>query len=103
MYAVIRTGGKQYRVMENDILNVERLAGEEGSSLIFDEVLAVGEGENLNVGEPLVEGAKVEAEILAQDRAKKIIVFKFKRRQGYKRTRGHRQYFTRLRIKSITA
>jgi len=101
MYAVIRTGGKQYRVKEGDIFNIERLPGDEGSAVTFDEVLALGEGEDLKLGAPLLEGAKVEAEILTQGRAKKILVFKFKRRQGYKRMRGHRQYFTRVRVKSI--
>ena len=101
MYAVIRTGGKQYRVKEGDIFNIERLPGDEGSAVTFDEVLALGEGEGLTLGAPLIAGAKVEAEILTQGRAKKILVFKFKRRQGYKRMRGHRQYFTRVRVKSI--
>ena len=102
MYAVIKTGGKQYRVAEGDIFAVERLDGEQGSTITFDNVLAVGSGEGLKLGKPTLEGAKVEAEVLAQGRAKKVIVFKFKRRKGYKRTKGHRQYFTRLRVKSIT-
>jgi large subunit ribosomal protein L21 len=103
MYAVIKTGGKQYRVSEGDILAVERLEGEQGSILTFDRVLAVGGGEGLKLGKPFLEGAKVEAEVLTQGRAKKVLVFKFKRRKGYKRTKGHRQYFTRLRVKSINA
>ena len=102
MYAVIKTGGKQYRVAEGDVLAVERLDGEQGSTITFDDVLAIGSGDGLKLGKPTVEGAKVEAEVLAQGRAKKVIVFKFKRRKGYKRTKGHRQYFTRLRVKSIT-
>ncbi len=103
MYAVIKTGGKQYRVSEGDILAVEKLEGEQGSTITFDNVLAVGGGEGLKLGKPFLEGAKVEAEVLVQGRAKKVLVFKFKRRKGYKRTKGHRQYFTRVRVKSINA
>lgn len=103
MYAVIRTGGKQYRVKEGDILSVERLPGEVGDSITFDDVLLVGEGENLTIGSPVIEGAAVNAEIKLQARARKIIVFKFKRRKNYKRKKGHRQYFTRVEIKSISA
>jgi large subunit ribosomal protein L21 len=103
MYAVIKTGGKQYRVAEGDVLALERLEGEKGSTITFDHVLAIGGGDGLKLGKPTLEGAKVEAEVLAQGRAKKVIVFKFKRRKGYKRTKGHRQYFTRVRVKSITA
>ena len=101
MHAVFRTGGKQYRVAEGDIFAVERLPGEKGETITFDDVLAVGTGSTIKVGSPTVAGAKVEATILAQGRAKKVIVFKFKRRKGYKRTKGHRQYFTRVRITSI--
>ncbi len=103
MYAVIRTGGKQYRVAEGDVVNVERLAGDVGSKIAFDDVLAVGQGSDLKLGTPTISGAKVEAEILAQERAKKIIVFKFKRRKGYKRTKGHRQYYTRVKVTSIAS
>ncbi|MEZ4286760.1 MAG: 50S ribosomal protein L21 [Polyangiales bacterium] len=102
MYAVIQTGGKQYRVEEGDTLRVEKLAGEVGSDISFSEILMVG-GESVAVGKPFVNGAKVTAEILAQDRAKKIIVFKMKRRKNYRRKNGHRQPFTELRIKSIQA
>lgn len=103
MYAVIKTGGKQYRVSEGDILAVERLEGDIGSTISFDSVLAVGGGEGLKIGKPFLEGATVDAEVLVQARAKKVLVFKFKRRKGYKRTKGHRQYFTRVRVKSINA
>lgn len=103
MYAVIKTGGKQYRVAEGDVLAVERLDGEPGSTITFDHVLAVGTGEGLKVGTPTIDGAKVDVEVIAQGRAKKVLVFKFKRRKGYKRTKGHRQYFTRVRVKSINA
>ncbi len=103
MYAVIKTGGKQYRVKEGDVFNVERLREDVGAELTFDEVLAVGEGASIKIGKPHVAGAKVSATIVAQDRARKIIVFKFKRRKNYQRKRGHRQYFTRIKINSISA
>lgn len=103
MYAVIRTGGKQYRVQEGDVLSIERLPGDVGSKISFDEVLAVGNGDGLKVGAPTVAGAKVDAEIVLQARARKVIVFKFKRRKNYKRTKGHRQYFTRVKISGISA
>lgn len=101
MYAVIRTGGKQYRVKEGDELNLERLEGEVGSAITFDDVLAKGEGANLEVGAPTLSGATVSAEIVRQARAKKVLVFKFKRRKNYKRTKGHRQYYTRVKITGI--
>lgn len=102
MYAVIKTGGKQYRVTEGDRLRVEKLAGEVGSSLTFDEVLMLG-GETVAIGTPLVAGAKVTAEIVAQDRDKKVIVFKFRRRKNYRRKRGHRQPFTEIKITGVRA
>lgn len=102
MYAVFKTGGKQYRVSEGDTLRVEKLAGDVGAELEFGEVLMLG-GDKVAVGKPLVEGAKVTAEILGQDRAKKIIVFKMKRRKRYRRKAGHRQPYTELRIKSVSA
>ncbi len=103
MYAVIRTGGKQYRVQEGDVLSVERLPGDVGSTIAFDDVLLVGEGADVTIGAPTVAGAVVNAEITLQARARKIIVFKFKRRKNYKRKKGHRQYFTRVQVKSISA
>jgi large subunit ribosomal protein L21 len=103
MHAVIKTGGKQYRVAEGDVLNVETLAGEAGDTIAFDEVLAVGDGADIKIGTPIVEGAKVEAEILDQTRGEKIIVFKKKRRQGYRRTAGHRQNLTVVRVTGISA
>ena len=102
MYAVIKTGGKQYRVAQGDRLRVEKLPGEPGAKVTFDEVLMIG-GDKVAVGAPLVKGAKVSAEIVAQDRAKKIIVFKFRRRKNYRRKRGHRQPYTELKITGITA
>ena len=102
MYAVIKTGGKQYRVSEGQKLRVERLAGEPGQSVEFNEVLLVS-GDSLKVGQPLVTGATVSAEILTQDRDKKIIVFKLRRRKNYRRRAGHRQPYTELKITSIKA
>ena len=104
MYAVIRTGGKQYRVAPGDKVRVEKLPGNVGDTVTFGEVLLVGGDnvQNLKVGQPLVSGAKVEAKIVAQDRAKKLIVFKFRRRKNYRRKTGHRQPFTALEITGIT-
>lgn len=99
-YAVIRTGGKQYRVKQGDTLHVEKLDGNVGDSITLSDVLLVG-GDALKVGTPLVAGAKVEAKITAQDRGKKIIVFKFRRRKNYRRKTGHRQPFTALEITNI--
>lgn len=102
MYAVIRTGGKQYRVSEGDKLRVERLPGDVGSSIAIEDVLMIG-GDSPKVGAPTVSGAKVTAEIVAQDRAKKVIVFKFKRRKNYRRKRGHRQHYTEIKVTGIQA
>jgi large subunit ribosomal protein L21 len=105
MFAVIRTGGKQYRVAEGDVIKVERLAdAEPGATIALSEVLMVGgEGADATVGAPLVAGASVAAEVIAQDRGPKIIVFKKKRRQNYRRKNGHRQDLTVLRITGISA
>lgn len=103
MYAVIKTGGKQYRVEEGQRLRVEKLPGNPGETIELDQVLLVAGGETPKIGQPLVEGAKVSAEILAQDRAKKIIVFKLKRRKNYRRKYGHRQPYTELKITGIHA
>jgi len=103
MYAVIKTGGKQYRVEQGDTLALERLDGDTGAQLTFDEVLLVGNDDATTIGRPLVQGASVKATIIEQGRAKKIIVFKFRRRKNYKRKKGHRQYFTRVRIDAIAA
>ncbi len=101
MYAVIKTGGKQYRVVEGDTLQVEKLPGAAGDKVSFDEVLMVG-GDKAKVGTPLVKGASVKAEIVSQDRDKKIIVFKMRRRKNYRRKQGHRQPFTQVRITGIS-
>ena len=102
MYAVIRTGGKQYRVNEGGHLRVEKLPGAVGDKLEFPEVLMLG-GDKLAVGKPFVSGAKVTAEIVAQGRDKKIIVFKIRRRKRYRRHGGHRQPYTELKITGIRA
>ncbi len=102
MYAVFITGGKQYRVAQGDKLRVEKLPGSVGDAVAFSEVLLIG-GDAVKIGKPMVAGAKVEAKIVAQDRAKKIIVFKFRRRKNYRRKNGHRQPFTALEITGITA
>ena len=102
MYAVIKTGGKQYRVSQGDRLRVEKLPGNVGDAVSFGEVLLVGSGDGVKVGAPLVSGAKVEAKIVAQDRAKKLVIFKFRRRKTYRRKSGHRQPFTALEITGIS-
>ena len=97
MYAVIKTGGKQYKVTSGDVLKIEKLAGEEGSEVIFDQVLAI----DSTVGTPLVEGACVKATVLKQARDTKVIVFKKKRRQNYRRKNGHRQSITLVKITDV--
>ncbi|MBQ7976435.1 MAG: 50S ribosomal protein L21 [Clostridia bacterium] len=101
MYAVIVTGGKQYKVSEGDTLFIEKLTAEEGEAVTFDQVLMVGDGENVTVGAPAVEGATVEAKVLKNGKAKKIYVFKMKRKKNYRRKKGHRQPFTKVEITKI--
>ncbi len=101
MYAVIVTGGKQYRVSKGETVRVERLAADEGAKVEFDKVLMVGEGENVNVGAPYVKGGKVSAKVKAHGRGRKVKVVKFKRRKNYLRTKGHRQDYTEVEITSI--
>src|SRR5579872_4344463 len=101
MFAVIRTGGKQYKVAEGDVIAVEKLVGEPGAAIELPEVLMVGEGASATAGTPLVSGASVSAELVEHRRADKIIVFKKKRRQNYRRKNGHRQHQTVLRITEI--
>lgn len=103
MFAVIRTGGKQYKVASGDVIRVEKLAGEPGATISLDDVLMVSDGGSTSVGTPVVAGASVTAEVVAQDRGPKIIVFKKKRRQNYRRKNGHRQDLTVLRITGIQA
>jgi large subunit ribosomal protein L21 len=101
MFAVIRTGGKQYKVAQGDVIAVEKLAAEPGAEIEFDEVLMVADGPDIATGAPLVAGVRVGATVVAQRRAKKIIVFKKKRRHNYRRKKGHRQQETVLRITEI--
>ena len=103
MYAVIKTGGKQYRVAKDEIIAVEKLAGEAGASLDLSEVLMLGDDKGTTIGSPLVEGASVSAEVVEQTRGDKIIVFKKKRRKNYRRKKGHQQDLTVLRITDINA
>ena len=101
-YAVIKTGGKQYRVATGDKLRVESLAAEVGSELVIDQVLAIGQGEALKVGAPLVSGAQVRAKVIAQGLGDKIKIFKLRRRKHYQKHQGHRQQFTEIEITGIT-
>lgn len=101
MFAVIKTGGKQYRVAAQDLLQIEKVVGDAGDVIEFNEVLMVGEGADATVGAPFVDGALVTAEVVEQGRARKVIAFKKRRRQNSKRTRGHRQHLTTVRISEI--
>ncbi|MBV9248911.1 MAG: 50S ribosomal protein L21 [Acetobacteraceae bacterium] len=102
MFAVIRTGGKQYRVTPNAVLKVEKLEAEPGATITFTDVLAVGDGDgNLMIGAPTISGASVTATVIAQDRLKKVIIFKKRRRQNSRRKNGHRQHVTVLRVADI--
>jgi large subunit ribosomal protein L21 len=100
MYAVIRTGGKQYRVAEGDVLRIEKITGDVGSDVTFDEVLMVGGSESPKVGQPLVGGARVTGKIVAQDRFRKVLHFR-KEKEGWTRRRGHRQPYTEVKVTSI--
>ncbi|MBW1645810.1 MAG: 50S ribosomal protein L21 [Deltaproteobacteria bacterium] len=102
MYAVVKTGGKQYKVAPGQVIKVERLAGEAGDQVEFSDVLAVVKDGEVTVGRPRVENARVSGEIVGQQRAKKILVFKSKRRKGYRKMRGHRQYVTEVKINEIS-
>lgn len=103
MFAIVKTGGKQYRVEMNSVIKVEKLEGESGSTIELDTVLMLFDGVTATIGEPIVVGAKVEATVVAQARAPKVIVFKKKRRHNYRRKKGHRQPMTILRISNIIA
>ncbi|WND01453.1 50S ribosomal protein L21 [Temperatibacter marinus] len=103
MFAIVKTGGKQYRVNEGDVLKVEKLEGDNGSSITFKDILMVGDESGVKVGSPLVKGAKVTAEILDQIKGDKVTVFKKKRRHNYRRKKGHRQLITVLRVTKIAA
>lgn len=101
MYAVIETGGKQYRVQEGDVVFVEKLDAQEGDVVNFDKVLIVSKDGDINAGKPYVDGAKVEGTVLEQGKAKKIIVFKYKAKKNYRKKQGHRQPFTKVKIEKI--
>ncbi len=103
MYAVIQTGGKQYRVAEGDTLRVEKLAADAGAAVELDKVLMLGEGDDVKVGKPYVEGGKVTATVKAHGRSKKIKIVKFKRRKQYLKRQGHRQWYTELEVTGISA
>ena len=102
MYAILATGGKQYKVAEGDIITIEKLGVEAGEKVTFDQVLAIG-GEELKVGTPTVSGATVEASVVKEGRGKKVIVYKYKRKTGYHKKNGHRQAFTQVKIEKINA
>ena len=102
MHAIIETGGKQYKVAEGDTLFIEKLPVEAGEAVTFDKVLAVIDGENVTVGTPVVEGAKVAASVVKNGKGKKVIVFKYKPKKGYRRKQGHRQPYTKVTIGKIS-
>ena len=101
IYAIVATGGKQHKVSPGQVIDVEQIPGDEGSSVELDNVLFVSDGDNITVGQPAVDGAKVKATIVRQDRKRKVIVFKYKNKIRYRRKRGHRQPYTRLSIDQI--
>jgi large subunit ribosomal protein L21 len=103
MYAVVRTGGKQYRVSEGDDIRIEKIPGTVGEAVTFEDVLMIGGTDEVQIGKPVLSGATVAGRILEQDRHRKVIVFKFKRRKGYQKKQGHRQAFTRVQITGIQA
>ena len=103
MYAVVNSGGKQYKVQKGEILKVEKISGDVGNPVTFDRVLMFSDGENVSIGQPLLDGVSVEGHIVEQGKARKIIVFKYKRRKRFRRKNGHRQEFTAVQIDSINA
>ena len=103
MYAIVNTGGKQYKIQQGDVLRVEKIPGEVGSPVSFDKVLMFSDGENVNIGRPVLDNVAVKGHIVDQGKGKKIIVFKYKRRKRYRRKLGHRQQYTEIKIDSIDA
>ena len=103
MYAIVESGGKQYKVAKGDLIKVERIAGKEGDVVEFDKILLLKDDKGVTVGNPSVKGAKVVGRVKAHGRANKIVVFKFKRRKNYRRKQGHRQYYTLLTIEDISS
>ena len=102
MYAIIATGGKQYKVAEGDVIKVEKLDVEDGATVTFDQVLVVS-NDGMKIGNPTVEGATVTAKVIETAKARKVIVYKYKRKSGYHKKNGHRQYFTKVQIEKINA
>lgn len=103
MYAVIKTGGKQYKVAAGEKLKIEKLAGDVGSKVVIDKVLMIADGDNTTIGAPLIAGATVNATVLSHGRADKVMIFKFRRRKHYRKTQGHRQSYTEIQIGEILA
>ncbi len=103
MYAVIKTGGKQYKVEQGSTIRVEKLEGDAGKTLEIDQVLLVADGENFKIGTPVVAGARVTCQIVAQEKGEKLLIFKFRRRKAYRKKTGHRQPYTALKITNISA
>ena len=103
MYAIVNTGGKQYKIQQGDVLRVEKIPGEVGSPVTFDKVLMFSDGENVKIGRPLLDNVAVKGHILDQGKGKKIVVFKYKKRKRYRRKLGHRQQYTEIKIDSIEA
>ena len=103
MYAIVNTGGKQYKVCQGEVLRIEKIPGDVGSPVSFDKVLMFSDGENVNIGQPMLDNVTVNGHIVEQGKAKKIIVFKYKKRKRYRKKQGHRQQYTAVRIDSIEA
>ena len=102
MYAIIETGGKQFKVSEGDVLRVEKLGVAAGESFVFDKVIAVSDGNNLSIGAPYVSGATVDATVIGDGRAKKVVIFKYKPKKGFRKKKGHRQPYTQVKIEGIS-
>ena len=103
MYAVIKTGGKQYRVVAGEKIKVEKLVGDVGTTVSLDQVLMLADGDKVTIGSPIVKGASIEATVLSHGRGDKVMIFKFRRRKHYRKTQGHRQSYTEIQIGAITA
>ena len=102
MYAIIETGGKQFKVVEGDVLHVEKLGVAAGETFVFDKVIAVSDGESLSIGTPYVSGARVNASVIGDGKAKKVVIYKYKPKKGFHKKKGHRQPFTQVKIEKIS-